>query len=475
MKKLLALLLTLVMCLSLAACGGSGTDTSGTDTSSGETGEDSGDSSYRVAMICDSSISDGGWGMSCYNAMVDAAAERGWATEVSDSIAQSAYYDTIISYCDLGYDLIYAPGNQYTDAVLQAAEEFPDVAFALLNGGEDTPAKAVNGNVTSLLPNAQQVGWIAGALAGLMTKSGTVAFIGAMELDTTLGKYNGFKEAAAYVGQQEGKTVSTLDVVYSGDFSAADKGIEFAKAMIDQGADVFFGDASAVDSGARQAIDEANAASGSVSIYDIAQPSDLLGQNECIIGSQVTDNASLVGLCMEAVEDGSFGGEVIYGTLQNGALSAGALSDLVPADVQEKYQGYLDQMVDGSFMQLDLYPQTTAAPSRCLDGAAFPPARETSAQRPADAKRPCDQKSHGRFSDILPHRNGAVRPVLRVIRSGKLSPPGSLPVFSCGFYRYSMWVHIPLWPDCPTWPSPPGPRGQTAQETALESIARSEG
>ena len=106
-----------------------------------------------------------------------------------------------------------------------------------------------------------------------------------------------------------------------------------------------------------------------------------MGQNECIIGSQVTDNASLVGLCMEAVEDGSFGGEVIYGTLQNGALSAGALSDLVPADVQEKYQGYLDQMVDGSFMQYDLYPQTTAAPSRCLDGAAFPPARETSAQR----------------------------------------------------------------------------------------------
>ena len=96
MKKLLALLLTLVMCLSLAACGGSGTDTSGTDTSSGETGEDSGNSSYRVAMICDSSISDGGWGMSCYNAMVDAAAERGWATEVSDSIAQSAYYLSLI-------------------------------------------------------------------------------------------------------------------------------------------------------------------------------------------------------------------------------------------------------------------------------------------------------------------------------------------------------------------------------------------
>ena len=64
----------------------------------------------------------------------------------------SAYYDTIVAYCNLGYDMIYAPGNQYTDAVLQAAEEYPDIAFALLNGAEDTPDKAVNGNVSSLLP-----------------------------------------------------------------------------------------------------------------------------------------------------------------------------------------------------------------------------------------------------------------------------------------------------------------------------------
>ena len=129
------------------------------------------------------------------------------------------------------------------------------------------------------------------------------------------------------------------------------KGIEFAKAMMDQGADVFFGDASAVDSGARQAIDEANAASGSVKVYDIAQPSDSLGQNECIISSQVTDNSSLVGLCMEAIEGGTFGGETIYGTLQNGVLSAGAISELVPAEVADKYQGYLDQMASDTFMK----------------------------------------------------------------------------------------------------------------------------
>ena len=247
--------------------------------------------------------------------------------------------------------MIYAPGNQYTDAVLQAAEEYPDVAFALLNGAVDTPEKAVNKNVSSLLPNAQQIGWIAGALAGLMTESGKLGFIGGMELDATKGKIAGFEEAAKYVGEKKGKEIELLNVPYANSFSDAPKGKEFATELISQGADVFFGDSSAVDSGAREAIDAANAASGSVKVYDIAQPADILGQNECIICSQVTDNSAMVVASMEAVENGTFGGEVLYGTLQNGTLSAGALSGLVPADVQEKYLGYIEEMKADTFMK----------------------------------------------------------------------------------------------------------------------------
>ena len=364
MKKIIAMLLALVMLLSLAACASSGkTDApAAADTAAPAETTDTTDTTpavdtktdgktYKVAMICDSSINDGGWGAACYNAMIAAAEKMGWETEVTDSISQDAYYDSIVAYCTLGYDMIYAPGNQYTDAVLQAAEEYPDVAFALLNGAEDTPDKAVNGNVSSLLPNAQQIGWIAGALAGLMTESGKLGFIGGMELDTTKGKIAGYEEAAKYVAEQEGKTVELLNVPYANSFSDAPKGKEFATELISQGADVFFGDASAVDSGAREAIDAANAAAGEIKIYDIGQPADILGQNECIICSQVTDNSAMVVASMEAVEAGTFGGETLYGTLQNGTLSAGALSDLVPADVQEKYLGYIEQMKADTFMK----------------------------------------------------------------------------------------------------------------------------
>ena len=353
MKKFLALILALVMALSLAACGNTEptepTEPTKPTTPTDEPTEPA--KGYKVAMICDSSINDGGWGAACYNAMVKAAGDMGWEYEVTDSIAQNEYYDSIAAYCALGYDMIYAPGNQYTDAVLQAAEEYPDIAFALLNGADTTPAKAVNGNVSSLLPNAQQIGWIAGALAGLMTESGTIAFIGGMELDTTKGKYAGFGEAAKFVGEQEGKTINLLDCPFAGSFDDSAKGMEFAKTMIEQGADVFFGDASAVDSGARQAIDEYNATAGKVKVYDIAQPADILGQNECIICSQCTDNAAMIAASMKAVEEGTFGGETLYGTLQNGALFAGAISDLVPADVQEKYLGYIQQMMDDTFMK----------------------------------------------------------------------------------------------------------------------------
>ena len=367
MKKLLALLLAAAMLLTFVACASKRAETqTPAETTTEETAAPAAETetkeeaaapaasdgkTYKVAMICDSSINDGGWGAACYNAMVAAAEKKGWQTEVTDSISQDSYYDSIVAYCALGYDMIYAPGNQYTDAVLQAAEEYPDVAFALLNGAVDTPEKAVNKNVSSLLPNAQQIGWIAGALAGLMTETGKLGFIGGMELDTTKGKIAGFEEAAKYVAEQEGKTVELLNVPYANSFSDAPKGKEFATELISQGADVFFGDASAVDSGAREAIDAANAAAGEIKIYDIGQPADILGQNECIICSQVTDNSAMVVASMEAVEAGSFGGETLYGTLQNGTLSAGALSDLVPADVQEKYLGYIEQMKADTFMK----------------------------------------------------------------------------------------------------------------------------
>ncbi|MBQ0060088.1 MAG: BMP family protein [Lachnospiraceae bacterium] len=350
MKKFLAMLLCGSMIFGLAACGGGAANTSDGGSDAAETAE-AGEATHKVGFILNSSINDGGWGTACYTDLTAAVdADPDWELAYTDSLSQDGYYDAMVAYCNEGFDLIYAPGGEYTDAVMQVAEEYPDVKFALLNGGEDIPASAKNENVTCLLPDATQIGWIAGALAGLASETGTIAFIGGMELTTTLAKYEGYVEAAQYVAEKEGKTVSALDAVYANSFDDSSKGIEFANAMIEQNADVFFGDASAVDSGARQAIDEYNEKQGEIKVFDIAQPADFLGQNDCIIGSQVTDNSSLLSLVLKSVADGTFKAEVTYGDLENGVLSIGALSDSLSKDVQDKYLAYIEEMKNGTFM-----------------------------------------------------------------------------------------------------------------------------
>ena len=348
MKKFLSIIMALCMILAMTACTSApaaevpaapAADTPAapaTDTPA----EPAGDKVYKVAMICDSSISDGGWGAACYNAMVAAAEANGWDHMYTDSIEVSAYVESITSYCALGYDMIFAPGNQYSDAVKEVAAEYPDVYFAVLNGNEALPTD----NITSVLPDADQIGYLAGIIAGLMSKTNTLGFIGGMELDTTKAKLAGYAAAAQAINPD----IKVLSA-YAGSFNDTAKGMELAASMISEGADVFFGDASAVDSGARQAIDNANG-SGEIKIFDVGQPADLLGQNPCVITSVVTDNAGMLSLCMEAVENGTFGNAVVYGTLENGCLTPGKFNDeLVSAEIQTAYSEFVSKLAAGTF------------------------------------------------------------------------------------------------------------------------------
>lgn len=292
---------------------------------------------YKVAMICDSSIADGGWGAACYNAMVAAAETNGFETQYTDGITSSDFASSIRSYCDLGFNLIFAPGNQYSDAVKEVAADYPEVKFALLNGTVEAD------NIVSLLPDAQQIGYMAGALAGLMSKSNSIGFIGGMELDTTKAKLANYEAAAKAINP-------SIEVVsaYAGSFSDAAKGKEIADSMVSTNkVDIMFGDASAVDSGAREALANYEGA------YDIGQPSDLLAtqKSDVIICSVVTDNAAMIGICMEDLKNDTYGNKTIYGNLSNGCLSVGTFSDAVSADIQTQYLEIVEKIKAGTFIQ----------------------------------------------------------------------------------------------------------------------------
>ena len=86
-----------------------------------------------------------------------------------------------------------------------------------------------------------------------------------------------------------------------------------------------------------------NAAQGSVKVSTTsAQPADLLGQNDCIIGSQVTDNSAMVGACMEAVEAGKLRRRRhLRHAGERRAFRRRGQADLVPAEIKEQYNAYI--------------------------------------------------------------------------------------------------------------------------------------
>ncbi len=288
----------------------------------------------RIAMVFDAPVNDGGWGSSCYEAMIGAAEECGWDTACSENVASSDWAATMQAYIDMGYDLIYCPGNEFQDAVLQVAADNPDARFCLLNGTKTAD------NVEAIMPDASQIGTLAGALAGLLTNTGVVGFIGGTELDTTVMKLEAYAEAAAKVNP-----AATCSSAYAGSFNDAAKGKEIANSMLtSNNVDVMFGDASVVDAGVREAM------ASFPGTFAIGQPNDLGGTDDPLVAnSVVTDNAALVAECMRSVESGDFGGRTVLGDLSNGGVSIGTFSGIVSADVQQAYLDIVEQIREGSF------------------------------------------------------------------------------------------------------------------------------
>jgi basic membrane protein A len=341
MKTVSLFMAAVLTAMSLAACGntaGPSEETQKADSTATTAATTAAKESktYQVAMITDSTVSDGGWGASCYQAMVDAATECGWKNMYTENVTTADYATVMTDYAELGYDLIFAPGNQYTDAVKQVAEEYPEVHFALLNGTVETD------NITSILPDAKQIGYMAGSLAGLMSKTNNIGFIGGMELDTTKQKLECYEKAAQKINPD-----IKVSSAYAGSFSDTAKGKEIASSMLSNyDVDIMFGDASAVDTGAREAL------AGAEGKYDIGQPGDLgSADDKVIICSVVTDNAALIKACMKDVESDSFGNRTIYGDLSNGCLSVGTFSSVVPDDVKTQYKEIVDKIKSGTFIE----------------------------------------------------------------------------------------------------------------------------
>jgi basic membrane protein A len=234
-----AVLVALAVVLLTSACGEEresepATTAAGSTVASPSLGDDTLEREIHVGLVTNARLPNAN--------TLDALARKGLQDAVAelDVIASAAEASTTAEYeqqletmARQGYDLIVAVGGSAAAVTREVAGRYPESAFAVLD--YEYPEKDRLPNLSSLIFNERESGYLAGYVAGMVTRSG-VAYAVGLEDDAGTALYlRGFREGfeRAYPGGE----VASSSVPVS---ASADGCAESAFAAEQAGADVLF-------------------------------------------------------------------------------------------------------------------------------------------------------------------------------------------------------------------------------------------
>lgn len=240
MKKLMVVLMS--MCLMaatmLTGCGAPEPEEKSTKKSgSGVAGEvfEGDPSEYKVALMIPGQLGDKSFFDASYEAVGLLEKEYGMEVDyVECGTDVSKYYPAYVDLCEGGYDLILTVSSNGDDALVQAAEEYPDQKFINL----DDTMEEIPDNVYIMAPKNNEMSFLAGAVAARKAKEldeSVVGFIGGMDIPGINEFLVGYIEGVHEIDPEMKVATS-----YVGSFTDTAKGKENALLLYDSGLSVIF-------------------------------------------------------------------------------------------------------------------------------------------------------------------------------------------------------------------------------------------
>ncbi|MEN9408377.1 MAG: hypothetical protein RL216_351 [Pseudomonadota bacterium] len=178
-------------------------------------------------------------------------AER-WAKETGGTYKELEMQDeaqreqALRRLAEAGSNPVVMTGFAFGDALSKVAPDFPDTKFAIIDMVVDAP------NVKSVVFNEHEGSYLVGMMAGLASKTGTVGFIGGMDIPLIRKFGCGYAQGVKAVNPD-----ATIILNMTGTTPAAwndpVKGAELAKGQKAQGADVIYAAAGGTGVGVLQA------------------------------------------------------------------------------------------------------------------------------------------------------------------------------------------------------------------------------
>ena len=208
---------------------------------------------HKIAIAYDiSGRGDGGFNDIAYNGAKQAADELG--VELKEVTARPDDTDDdraerLRLLAGSGYDAIIAVGYTYAGPLQRVAAAFPNTKFAIVDDGTvDAP------NVEGILFAEQEGSFLVGVAAGLKTTTGTVGFIGAVQIPL-LQKFEAGYTAGVHAANPAAKVQTTYlsQPPDNSGFGDPPHGKEAALGMYDNGVDIIFAAAGGSGSGVHEA------------------------------------------------------------------------------------------------------------------------------------------------------------------------------------------------------------------------------
>ncbi|MDR3335256.1 MAG: BMP family protein [Treponema sp.] len=266
----------------------------------------------KIALIIENTIDDKGWCQAMYDGILEAQKllpgriEFSYSEKMLPVDAGSAARQ----YAAQGYHIIIGHGAQYKNLILEMAEEFPNITFAFGTSAEIGPK-----NVFTYMPESEETGCLNGIIAGLLTKSNIIGYVGPVDGGDAARYGRGF-----VLGVQKVNPEAKIMVAHTGSFSDFVKAGEVAHSQIRNGSDILTG-------ASQQAIGALRAVSDDAyrSQYlwwlgqDLAQLNTPEGKAKCIAASSYNYAAVIKGF-VEKHDAGIKGGECIPMNFFNGGF-----------------------------------------------------------------------------------------------------------------------------------------------------------
>lgn len=325
-KKLVALSLTMIMSAGiLVGCGSNGESASN-------------DEKITVGMITDvGGVNDQSFNQTSWEGLQAVQKELGEdKVEVKylESKQDADYVPNIEQFVDEETDLIIGIGYKLADAIEQAAKNYPEQQFAIVDHSYENQPE----NVTSLVFEGNVAGYLVGLVAGKMTETNKVAFIGGME-SVVLKEF----EVGYIAGVKDANPDAEVLVQYANSFSDSALGKSIANAMISKGVDIVFPCAGAAGTGAIEAAKEANKMA-----IGVDKDQNDLAPNNVITSAMKNVNIAVADL-VKALADGTYkAGEVKMSTLATGGVGLAPTTEKnVPAEVLSFVEEKSKEVIDG--------------------------------------------------------------------------------------------------------------------------------